>query len=776
MSSDFRSRVWGLASLVVAQSKKKHGISWIRWCPLLPIPLLWCFLGYYGKLQFLENRLIDLRFLYRGELEAPVRLVYVDIDTRAIEAMGEKPWNRTLFADTLNALLKAGGARVVGVDIVLSSISNSKLIDQTKARSGDGALRKVMLEHPKRVVLAAQYTAGDTAVTGEEDAKREIPLLRKGKVDRSKNDVPEGPDIRFIVGPGALPIGRVGLIDVDVQYSGDTVPRWVPMFVHAADQTFYHLSLQLVLEYLGLDESAVRILPGKIELVRPNGDLLSTIPLAEGQLLEANWFSRWETPKHNPRVSVADIFSGMESLNSPDEEDRKTAKEFFSQFRDAIVLIGPTDSLLQDLAPTPFDATAVPKVGLHGNLVKTIISERFLQHAPGWLMWVAALSLTLIVSALATAGSVRGLLAKAFAMIALVGYAFVAFYLFSRSQIVLPMAAPLGAALSTSFVAILWQLVDEEKQKGRIKGMFGAYVSPELVSKMVESGDDPQLGGHDSEITAYFSDIQSFSTFSEKLGSGPLVELMNEYLTACTDIVQSQGGTLDKYIGDAVVAMFGAPIPLPDHAYRACVTTQLVHLKLAELRAKWQAEGDKWPEIVWKMQTRVGLNTGICMIGNMGSRTRFNYTMMGDNVNLAARMESGAKSWGAYTMCAEATKLACEKHGGDRVVFRPLGRIVVKGRTNAVPIFEIVGLKEHVTEQTRECLRLFEQGLEKHYARDWDGALVLFAQSRELEPNVPGKTPGVVSNPSIVYLRITEDYKVEPPGDIWDGVYHMKEK
>jgi adenylate cyclase len=251
---------------------------------------------------------------------------------------------------------------------------------------------------------------------------------------------------------------------------------------------------------------------------------------------------------------------------------------------------------------------------------------------------------------------------------------------------------------------------------------------------------------------------------------------MNEYLTACTDIVQEQGGTLDKYIGDAIVAMFGAPIPLPDHAYRACVATQLVHQKLGELRAKWKAQGDKWPQIVWNMQTRIGLNSGVSMIGNMGSRTRFNYTMMGDNVNLAARMESGAKSWGAYTMVAEATKLACEKHGGDRVVFRQLGRIVVKGRSSAVPIHEIVGLKESVTPQARECIGLFEQGLAKHYARDWDGAISLFRQSSRLEPNIPGQTPGVASNPSLVYIDITEHYKEAPPSENWDGVYHMKEK
>ena len=758
----------------MAQSKKKKHLSWLRWMVLLPIPMVWAALGHYGKLQFLENRFTDLRFIYRGEIEAPVKIVYVDVDTRALDLIGQAPWNRSYFATLLEALFKEGGAKSAAVDIVFSKISRSGLVDQAKSAAGNRALRTVILANPLHIVLAAQYTQG-YQVTQEEGTTREIPLLRKGRTDRTKNDVPEMPENGFVLGPKG-PIGRVGLIDVDVEYSGDAVPRWVPLFIETAGPTLYHLSLQLVLEYFGLDESAVHVGPTKIELVNPGGDVLLTIPLREGQLLEANWFSKWENPALNPRLSMAEVLFAVEALNSKDVEEQKLAKEVFAKFKDAIVLIGPTDSLLNDLAVTPFDTHPVPKVGLHGNLVKTMLSEKFLQHQPEWVTWVASLLLTAFVSGLATAGSVRGMLAKAFALITLCGYAFVAFYLFSKSQIVLPMAAPLGAALSTSFVAILWQLVEEEKQKGRIQGMFGSYVSPQLVSEMVESGEDPQLGGHDAEITAYFSDIQSFSTFSEKLGSGPLVELMNEYLTACTNIVTAQGGTLDKYIGDAVVAMFGAPIPMADHAFRACVATQLVHLKLAELRVKWQAEGDKWPEIVWKMQTRVGLNSGVCTIGNMGSPTRFNYTMMGDNVNLAARMESGAKAWGAYTMCSEATKLACEKHGGDRVVFRALGRIVVKGRTIPVPIYEIVGLKENVTEQTRECIRIFEQGLARHYQRDWDGAEALFRQSRELEPNVPGKTPGVASNPSLVYLHYIEELRTEPPPENWDGVRHMKEK
>jgi adenylate cyclase len=240
--------------------------------------------------------------------------------------------------------------------------------------------------------------------------------------------------------------------------------------------------------------------------------------------------------------------------------------------------------------------------------------------------------------------------------------------------------------------------------------------------------------------------------------------------------VQEEGGTLDKYIGDAVVVMFGAPITLKDHAYRACVATQRVQRRLGELRAKWEAEGEKWPPIVRAMQTRIGLNSGPCVIGNMGSRTRFNYTMMGDDVNLAARMESGAKSWGVYTMCTEATRLACEQQGGDRVVFRPLGRIVVKGRAQAVPIHEIVGLKEWVTADTRAGLELFGAGLERYYARDWDGAAQLFQRSAALEANIPGQTPGVTSNPSLVYLEISARYKNQPPDHNWNGVYVMKEK
>ena len=740
-----------------------------RYLLLLPLPLLWALLGHYGFLDRLENHLLDFRFRARGEIEAPVNLIYVNVDARAVHDFGERPWSREKFGLAAKALIENGGARGVGFDFVFSSMAVSEIVDREKANKGTLSLASVTRKHPN-VIQAVQYTQGQ-AVTQSEETQSRFPLIRLGMTDRTKNDIPEMPQFP-LVGPRW---GRVGLIDFDIEYGGDAVPRWVPMFAHTPNPTLYHLSLQLVLQWLGLDEQAITIFPDRIELHRPNGQIALTIPLREQQLVEVNWFSKWGS-KLNQHVGLSDVLGYARRLSSAKPEERAEAEEYFKWFRGSLVLIGPTDTLLQDLAPTGLDRSPVPKVGVHGNMVKTLLSGKFLRRPPESVMWVSVFLLTLGVCWLAMTSGSRAIWFKFAGILLLLAYVAGCVVLFKEGDLVLPMAAPLGAALSTSFVGVIWQLLLEEKQKSRIKSMFGTYVSPQLVDRMVSSGENPQLGGHEQEITAYFSDIQSFSGFSEILTPAQLVELMNEYLTACTDLIQAEGGALDKYIGDAVVAMFGAPIALPDHAYRACVASQRVHLRLGELRAKWKSEGTKWPEIVWSMQSRIGLNSGLVTVGNMGSRTRFNYTMMGDNVNLAARMESGAKTWGVYTMVAEATKRGCELQGGDRVVFRPLGRLQVVGRAQAVPIFEIVGLKDSVSQNVRECVGLFEQGLTKFYGRDWSEAVRLFTESAKFEPNQPGVTPGVKTNPSLVYIARAEHYKAEPPPQAWDGRYVMTEK
>ena len=460
------------------------------------------------------------------------------------------------------------------------------------------------------------------------------------------------------------------------------------------------------------------------------------------------------------------------------EKELAVIETFFDSFKDAIVLIGPEEATFQDLAPTPFDKSPVPKVSVHGNLIKTLANQEFLHRLPVKVDHLATFAVCILMALLAVYQGKRASLVQAGGILLLFGYTYLGFETFAQSHIVWPITAPACAGLSTSFIGLAAMVVIEQKAKGRLKGMFGSYVSSDLVEQMVASGEEPSLGGEETEITAFFSDVQAFSSFSELLTPTGLVDLMNEYLTAMTNILQEERGTLDKYIGDAIVAMYGAPIPMKDHAYQAVRTSILMQQKQIELRKKWVPEVEKWGKchgLVTQMQTRIGCNTGTATVGNMGALDRFNYTMMGDMVNLAARCESGAKAYGAYIMVTEETKLASEKMKDD-IAFRYLDKIVVKGRSQPVAMYEPTGFMSELTQETQDCLDCFQQGIDKYLAQDWTGALNLFEKAKEMEPNKPGVTPGVKDNPSMILIDRCKVMMDNPPGDDWDGVYVMTTK
>ena len=471
------------------------------------------------------------------------------------------------------------------------------------------------------------------------------------------------------------------------------------------------------------------------------------------------------------------ISANQENLHLQMEEMERI-KEFFSAFNDAIILIGPEEKTFQDLAPTPFDSSGVPKVSVHGNLIKTLTSGEYLKRLPLRIDHLATLFVCLLMAFLAVYQGNHAQWVQAGGVLLLVGYIYLGFETFSQSHVIWPITAPACAGLSTSFIGLAAMVVIEQKAKGRLKGMFGSYVSSDLVEQMVASGEEPSLGGEETAITAFFSDVQAFSSFSELLTPTGLVDLMNEYLTAMTNILQEERGTLDKYIGDAIVAMYGAPIPMHDHAYQAVRTAILMQQKQIELRKKWVPEVEKWGKchgLVTQMQTRIGCNTGTATVGNMGALDRFNYTMMGDMVNLAARCESGAKAYGAYIMVTEETKLASEQTRDD-IAFRYLDKIVVKGRSQPVAMFEPTGFMSELTQETQDCLDCFQRGIDKYLLQDWGEALKLFQQAKELEPNKPGVTPGVKDNPSMILIDRCKVMKENPPGDDWDGVYVMTTK
>ena len=497
-----------------------------------------------------------------------------------------------------------------------------------------------------------------------------------------------------------------------------------------------------------------------------------------GKILSALELSPENQDLLQKRKQVEDAIAINQKNLASQKEELTRINQFFASFNNSIVMIGPEEKTFQDLAPTPFDKASVPKVSVHGNLIKTLTTGKYLKRMPEDMNYLATFIVCIVMGGLAVYQGNRASLVQAAGILLLIGYIGFGFFTFAETHVIWPITTPACAGLSTSFLGLAAMVVIEQKAKGKLKGMFGSYVSSDLVEQMVESGKEPQLGGEETSITAFFSDVQAFSSFSELLTPTGLVDLMNEYLTAMTNILQEERGTLDKYIGDAIVAMYGAPIPMNDHAYQAVKTAILMQQKQIELREKWVPEAEKWGKchgLVTQMQTRIGCNTGTATVGNMGALDRFNYTMMGDMVNLAARCESGAKAYGAYIMVTEETKLASEALRDD-IAFRYLDKIVVKGRSQPVAMYEPTGFMNELTQETQDCLDCFRQGIDKYLKQDWLGALSLFEQAKELEPNRPGVTPGVKDNPSMILIDRCKVMQENPPGDDWDGVYVMTTK
>lgn len=729
----------------------------IWWAPLVCFGLAMV-LSQTDTLRQFEWHSLDLRSQFRTSFQAgpDPRLAIVLFEDDTESRLGQ-PWpvDRQYHAQ-LTQVLALAGARMVAWDVIL---------DATREGEGDNIMGQMAhaANEAGTIVLSAAVTNVDpTGVEpGQEGPTKPLRHVT-GNITKVIGDAHA-----FIPFPQLRTASLYGFADSPPGLDG--IRREIPLVVRVGQEVYPSLSLQILLAHYEVKGEDVQVRLGK-DLTFPIKGGGKRLPLDDrGRYLLNYRYDQTGQPTDFPVYNYGALLIGLSELHLEGIKSDSPPPDM----KGKIVIIGQTVTAKGDVGPSPLrELTSLTY--MVANVVNNVLADDYAHRMPDWIIWTLALVLGYLGIVFIADRSVVILCGGA--VIGLVGYASLALWSWVWASWWIPWAAPTVGFLGLQFVVIGRRVWQEQQTKMEIKGMFGAYVSPQLVDRLVKSGTPPKLGGHLEEITAYFSDIQGFSTFSEVLPPDRLVELMNEYLSACTDIVQEEGGTLDKYIGDAVVAMFGAPIPLGDHAYRACVAALRVQHRLGEMRELWNREGEKWPAVVRDMQTRIGLNSGPCIIGNMGSRTRFNYTMMGDDVNLAARMESGAKSWGAYTMCTATTKRMCEEHGGDRVVFRALGRIVVKGRSQAVPIYEIVGLKERVTPETRSCIELFTAGLERYYARDWDGALALFGRSAALEPNVPGRTPGVSSNPSLVYADITAHYQINPPSPDWDGVHVMQVK
>ncbi|MEE9166612.1 MAG: CHASE2 domain-containing protein [Candidatus Neomarinimicrobiota bacterium] len=439
------------------------------------------------------------------------------------------------------------------------------------------------------------------------------------------------------------------------------------------------------------------------------------------------------------------------------------------EFQNKILFYGLTATGTHDLNPMPFNPR-YPMVGLHANALNTILSQNFIRRTPK----VYEIAIMLII------GIILGLLVPRFqavvgavSTVSLWGmYASLNVIAFSRSAVWIDIIGPSLIFLFGYLTITIYNYISEEKDKKFLHETFKAYLSPDLIDKMYEEKQSPQLGGEERILTAMFTDIQSFSTIAEELGSPTkLVELLNDYLTAMTDILLEHDGTLDKYEGDAIIAFFGAPVPMEDHAEKAFQTALAMQSRLVDLRKNWSSEGERWPQIAKDMLMRIGLNSGPIVTGNMGSRTRMNYTMMGDAVNLASRLESIAKQYGVFTACSgETLNLA----GESSFVTRLIDRIRVVGKSEPVSMFELVGLRGEVNSEVKEMLDMFEEAQGYYFQQDWNQAIELFKKCLNLEPYE--NHPSTSVTPSRMFIDRCEEFMEVPPEGEWDGVYTATSK
>lgn len=443
-------------------------------------------------------------------------------------------------------------------------------------------------------------------------------------------------------------------------------------------------------------------------------------------------------------------------------------------FQGKIFILGSAAPALFDFVTAPHEEN-YPGVLTHATILQNILNDDFLVTLQERYQQIIVVLLALVC--LLVGLYVKSYISIALSFVLMGGYLGIAYHYFEQG-LYLGASKQIFVILFTNIIALIIQFYFETKEKRFLGNAFKQYISPELIDEMVNNEIMPTLGGSKSNITAYFTDIASFSTFSEKIGDpSKLVELLNEYLTAMTDTLLENKGTLDKYEGDAIIAFFGAPMPLPNHAQNACDSAVDMQTKLMALRKKWAGEGNKWPKVVHDMHMRIGINSGDIVTGNMGSTMRKNYTMMGDAVNLAARLESAAKQYGAYIQISEDT----QKHLDEgRFIYRSLDTIRVIGKSQPVKTFELLAKPGCENEaQLYKLVEIWEQARTAYLAMDWDRAEKLFTECLDYEPHHPDRDPGSKTTPSHVYIKRCEAYKINPPvaqGETWDGVFTATEK
>ena len=426
------------------------------------------------------------------------------------------------------------------------------------------------------------------------------------------------------------------------------------------------------------------------------------------------------------------------------------------KLKDAFCIIGWSSTGTTDIGVNPFHSEYV-NVGTHAAVANTILQRDFLRQAPVWVSALLAIAFSFgIIFIIRPFSTLIQIIAGVvLSVVVLVANQLIFNITGVYTFIISPVLALFVSFLTYSMVSF----IISEREKSFLRKAFGTYLSGDVINEIIEDPSMLKLGGQKKWITAMFTDVKGFSTISEALDAEQLVKLLNIYLSGMSDIILEQRGTIDKYEGDAIISFFGAPVDYKEHARLACRAAVLMRRKEVELNELFMREGMSPNPLL----TRIGINTGDMVVGNMGTERKMDYTIMGNAVNLAARLEGVNKQYGSWLLISDMTK----NEIGDEFITRRFDRVRVVGINTPVQLWELVELKEAVDSATLDFLRRFEEAHCVFDRRDWKEAARLFKALREERPD---------DGPSDAYLRKCEAFIQKPPADNWDGVFSLTQK
>jgi adenylate cyclase len=627
----------------------------------------------------------DQHFRIRGPRPAPPQVVIVAIDEASLRAVGRWPWWRASLADLVKRL-DQGGAAAIAFDVLMNEPERSpegavievidrrlgdalppaarRELERMRAESDpDGALAQAIAESG-RVVLPSNFSLALGMPTTEAPERQGAPLKSavsafKNYKERGLTPAPRAQTESFPVAPLLAAATGIGHVSMAPESDGST--RYEMLLIESRGHYYPSLALEAIRVAAGLDPFSIKVSFGEPMTVQL-GDVVIPTDVRGRTLIDYT----------GPNGAIPYV-SAFEILQSKGLE----------RVKDRIVFIGATAEGLYDLRVTPVSPT-MPGVEKHANIAAAILDGRFIAR-PAWIELAEGTSLVvlplLLGIVLPTMRPVRSVM---FA-VALGAVLFAISHVGFRRGLWIPHVYPALALILTFLGITLYRILTEERQRQYTRRAFQQYVSPEVVERIMQDPGALQFGGQLRSLTVLFSDIRDFTTFTEKNDPHLVVQMLREYLTQMTRIVIEEGGTLDKYIGDAVMAEFGAPIAYPDHALRGCRAALRMHEEVERLTAKWTAEGRE------PFRIGLGVNTGNMVVGNLGSEQLFDYTVIGDEVNLGARLESLNKDYQTqkHIIISDATYEAAK----DSIEARELGEVKVKGKTRPVVVYELLGLK-----------------------------------------------------------------------------------